>query len=157
MFKLDELLRDLMSLNTVDDLATYSTKNLKAKLADLWREISKPENAGNRSQLIEIHHSISALSSDRNICFHGLWGYTWCPASESWKEISQGYAREEPFFSDSLTELHNKMILSSKLLADAKWRKEVGNDPPETRNRRQIWGHRPPIESDPHPPERKIR
>lgn len=158
-FHLDHVLMELMGTRTVENLRDYPLRSLKRKLTDLWRELSRPENIENRPLLTRIHAAIDGLASDRNVIFHGLWGYEWDPTAVCWKIMSKSYTRDDPFYVDDLREFHERLVTASEAVSDAWWILLVGKgEPPRERNRRQIWGDgRPPQLGGPLPPRRSIR
>ena len=153
IFQLDQIVLGLTGF-TLDRLRDYPTFSLKRKLGDLYRELSKPERADIRPHLRAVHTAVEGLASDRNVIFHGLWGWALDETEHDWKPISRSYTRDDPFALDDLTDFHERLIDASVIVSAAVWRLEVGASPaPEGRNLRQCWASGPPAEDAPPPPE----
>lgn len=158
IFELDGILLHLMDNLSVDTLREYPTRSLNRKLADLWRELSKPENEPHRKLLRDVHNAIDAASSDRNVVFHGLWGYWLKKEDREWIGAAKSYTRDDPFFLPSLKELHERVVRASELVADAQWILLVGDgEPPRNRNRLAMWTDGPPTDDGPPQPPRRPR
>lgn len=154
---LDGIMLGLLQ-HTPEQMREYATRSLKRKLQDLWRELSKPEHAGNRRVLITAHRVIEELASDRNVVFHGLWGYILDEKAHQWICGSKSYTREEPFFSSDLKALHERIIVAAEAV-DAAFSASHAEIPPlqMVRNRRQMWADHLPTGRDPPPPRTRIR
>lgn len=156
IFTLDQIMF-CITPTSPERLREYPTYSLKRKLGDLSRELSKPEHAEVRPALIAAHSAIDRLASDRNVIFHGLWGYELDREHKKWQPISRSYTREEPFRLEDLEEFHERLISAVEAAADAFWIVGVGDGPPpQERNRLQLWSDGPPAADDPPPPPRVL-
>ena len=158
IFQLDHINLFLMRQQTAERLKSYPTLSLDNKLRDLYRELSKPENASIRSSLIELHQSLKDLKADRNVVFHGLWGIFLGDATSGWEPASKSYVRDEPFFGRDLFALHERTVNAAEkidVVHCALFR--VFDKPPTERNRRIAWKDGPPKDSDPPLPLRLLR
>jgi hypothetical protein len=154
VFHLDTLLKLLKGMS-IEQAAKYETRSLKAKLADLTTELSKPENKTSRRLLQQVHQKIDQVASDRNVVFHGLWGVMLARNGKIWRIASKSYSRESPFYADDLKPLHERMIGAAEALDAAFYGLGLGLGPqPKQRNRRQAWMPREVKASDPPPPRR---
>jgi hypothetical protein len=144
---------ELMGSRTVEKVESYPLISLKAKLGDLWRELSKPENAGHRQMLAEVHHALSLVASDRNVAFHGLWALWLDRPRGSWRIASKSYTRKDPFFAESLPQFHERVVSASVLL-DVAWWTLLGGEGAATqdRNKRQCFSDDGMIGFDDPPP-----
>jgi hypothetical protein len=139
VFHLDWLLKVLKGMSDAE-AEKYETKSVKAKLADLWTELSKPINKSHRAVLRRVHETVDQLALDRNVVFHGLWGHYLPPNGGSWRVAAKSYSRKEPFYADDLKALHERMIGASEALAEAYGVLDLVRAAPLTeRNRRQLW------------------
>lgn len=158
IFQLDHINLYLMRPQTVERVQSYPTLSLDAKLRDLYRELSKPENSAIRPALIDLHRCLTDLKSDRNVVFHGLWGIWLGDGAASWEPAAKSYVRDEPFFAKDLFSLHERMVAAAEAIdvvhCDVFKMYEA---PPKERNRRMAWKNGPPLASDPPPPARLLR
>jgi hypothetical protein len=157
VFHLDLILKALKGMS-VEEAAKYETKPLKAKLADLTTELSKPENKRGRTLLRQVHQKIDQVASDRNVVFHGLWGLFLNRDETEWRVAAKSYSREAPFYADDLKALHERMIGAAEALDDALYGLDLALGPqPTNRNRRQLWAPGPPKETTPPPLPKFLR
>ncbi len=148
---------DLINLTltgtTVENLKQYPTRSMRRKLSDLYRELSSPTRKEIRPYLLAAHNAIDALTSDRNVIFHGLWGWGLDQEANQWTPLSRSYTREQPFLLSDLVDFHERMVAGAVAVSEAFWRLTVENSPPPGgRNLRQLWADGPPTETSPHPP-----
>lgn len=149
IFHLDHILLHLLGGLTRDDLEQYPLKSLNRKLQDLGRELSKPAQAKVRKSLMRAHSAIGGLASDRNVIFHGLWGHWKQQAEGRWVSASKSYTRDLPFFRDDLPEFYERLVSASQAVNDAHWILLVDDgEPPQNRNRKQLWSDGPPSPQD---------
>lgn len=134
-----------------EERRSCETKSLKTKLKDLAREMSHAKDPNHRRLLLTVHERVDQLSSDRNVVFHGLWGFMTDSKGTGWVSASKSYSRELPFFAKDLKALHERMIGAAEALDAAVYGLEIMPGPqPHYRNRRQLWV---PKNNPPQPPQ----
>ena len=140
VFHLDYVLAYLMGFESQEQVEKYETKPLKKKLGDLAREMSATKDPKQRRLLRNVHQRIDQLSSDRNVVFHGLWGFITDSKGTGWVSVSKSHSRELPFLAKDLKALHERMIGAAEALDDAMYGLGIASGPqPIYRNRRQLW------------------
>lgn len=153
IFHLDSILLELMGNRTVETMRSYPLTGVSTKLGHLHRELSKPENTHQRTHLRNLHTAIDGLVSDRNVIFHGLWGYWLDQEDRRWVAASKSYSRDEAFSIEDLRDFHERLIAASVTVSDVWWLLMVNEgEPPQNRNRRQFWSDHEPSADDPPQP-----
>jgi hypothetical protein len=146
IFHLDSVMKLLLK-QSEEEANEYERKSVGRKLKDLSRVLSKPENTTHRGILRRVHKTVDQVVSDRNVVFHGLWGWYFTRGSDAWRPAAKSWSREDAFFAENLRALHERMIGAAEALDDA-WH-GLGIQPgpqPTNRNRKQLWV---PKEMDP--------